>query len=471
MAQSNGVTAIRDVAITAYTSGFATVSETRPIRLEAGRNQVALPGLPSSIHSDTLRCRIAGEGGIRALGVDVPSFGLSANVLLAAAVGRAVWLAPLDRTLTDPMPGVLVAAPEEADEDRGYRERSQRPMAVVELADGTLHMAAPERISLQAWPERLPRQRQPSVRIASPGPYSGDMEVRYLTDGLSWSIAYNVELAPDGSTCRLSGVASISNETDTSFADATLHLVAGEVEAPENRGSRSPLHMRESIAYGPPSDGCEPTEVGDCYLYTVPEPMTLPAGATVQATLFGSDAVPVSRSYTVDPRGDLRRRWNADYRPGDGWDTVTTCPVRGYVAFRNAAPHLGLPLPGGQALVDAVSASGAATYVGVCPVEPKSAGEWLRLDLGGAFDLAATHRRTEFRRSGKQRTDERFVVTLRNSRPVAATVTIFERMCAGGGIEEPSHPCRSIDSSTVAFDVEVPAHGELDVTYRIVTVR
>jgi hypothetical protein len=244
------------------------------------------------------------------------------------------------------------------------------------------------------------------------------LTLSYLAFGVQWAADYVAQVRPDGRTLDLIGWITLSNRTRTTFADAPLQVVAGEVsrvpaEAPQaNLPSRSPncwsmdtttdiasdladeiivtgsrmrAMAREELAFAPPPPLppppaveapapamiAEQTELGDYKLYTLPERVTIGARQTKQVAFLNQRGVPFERVFT---------HWVTGER---GVEAATVS----YRLENTEAAGLGRPLPTGTVSVIAPATNGRMALVGQARPRDLPVGEQVRLDVGRSNDV------------------------------------------------------------------------------------
>jgi hypothetical protein len=137
--------------------------------------------------------------------------------------------------------------------------------------------------------------------------------------------------------------------------------------------------------------------------------------------------------------------------------------------FKNSEEnHLGMPLPKGRMRFYRRDADGSLQFVGENTIDHTPKDEIIRVYLGNAFDLTGERSRSDFRTQQQNRTIiESYKITLRNAKDATATVRVVEHMyrTANWMISSNSDPFDKKDSQTIEFNVDVPAHGEKQVTY------
>lgn len=181
----------REVTLTVYQSDLGLVRDTREVGLGAGVVSV-------------LEQRYA--AGL-----------LTPETLLARFIGREVELR---------MHGRLVRA----------RLLGTTGGPVYEL-DGKVYVNPDATPVLPFLPEDLVARPTLAWRLRSREAGRRWLEAAYLTSGLSWQAVYTLVLDRDATRDDLTGWASVTNRSGVAYRDATLALVAGDV----NRAPRGPI--------------------------------------------------------------------------------------------------------------------------------------------------------------------------------------------------------------------------------------
>jgi hypothetical protein len=276
----------------------------------------------------------------------------------------------------------------------------------------------PERLVFDRVPPGLADTPTLSVLVDSARAGRRTLTLSYLAFGVQWAADYVAQVRPDGRTLDLIGWITLSNRTRTTFADAPLQVVAGEVsrvpaEAPQaNLPSRSPncwsmdtttdiasdladeiivtgsrmrAMAREELAFAPPPPLppppaveapapamiAEQTELGDYKLYTLPERVTIGARQTKQVAFLNQRGVPFERVFT---------HWVTGER---GVEAATVS----YRLENTEAAGLGRPLPTGTVSVIAPATNGRMALVGQARPRDLPVGEQVRLDVGRSNDV------------------------------------------------------------------------------------
>ncbi len=240
-----------------------------------------------------------------------------------------------------------------------------------------------ERIVFNEGPQGLGATPTLSVRTRATQAGRHTVTLAYLATGLQWSADYVAHLNADGQSLDLQGWITLANFGGTSFADAPVTVVAGDLSMtgdsvpvairrtasatqcwPQGRTHEGldvwlpppppppapapapAMVMRENRAeyHGPPvvvtgsRIKAQMEELGDYKAYVLPVPTTVAANQMKQVLFFAQDAVPFQRIYSFD----LQER-----EPD-----APLATARIDLLMRNDAEQgLGLPVPEGKMVI------------------------------------------------------------------------------------------------------------------------
>jgi hypothetical protein len=426
----------------AIADGHAIVHEQRMLQLSGGRQDVVIDGLPTML--DTEAVAIDFGGAARVLGQRVISAGDSG--LLAAHRGERVQVFGRDGgQIAD---GVVVAVDGNSLGIRAGDGRISylREYARVEFAEGsglpgsTLQLAVDGRAG--AAPAML----------------------TYPTSGLGWRAAYSaLLLGDDGCRMRLDARASIANRSGRDYAGTKLKLIAGSPNfAKYDRGPRV-MMMKAAAAPAPAPDGMpDQSALGDYRSYAIDGSLDLPDASVTQVPLYaGSEQA-------------CERRWL--YESGNAWIPPKPMlepeawqsgggPVQSQLQF-TATENL----PAGNLRVLAHDKDGRSELLGENRIVDVAKGHDVLVNLGSAFDLAATRERIAFEVDrGARRIDEGFRITLTNTGESARTITVREhpnRWRAWSLASSSQKPAKQAPD-LLEFRVGVPANGKAVLDYAV----
>ncbi|MDX1660649.1 MAG: DUF4139 domain-containing protein [Gemmatimonadota bacterium] len=286
------------------------------------------------------------------------------------------------------------------------------------------------------------------------------VEVSYLTGGLSWKADYVATLSEDDDAMDWGGWVTLKNQSGTTYPNAKLKLVAGDVNRAPREDREYARKMLAEAAAAPDAATFEERSFFEYHLYDLPRPTTIKHNQTKQIRLMETSRVGTRKRYVL---AGARYYWTRAYGGEKG------LKVGVYQELDNTKGNgLGVPLPAGTVRIYKADADGTLQLVGEDAIDHTPKDETVRLKLGDAFDLVAERRQTDFRvvQSGHL-WEAAFEVVIRNHKEDDVTVRVIEPLPGDWRMLQRSHDYEKLDAFTVAFDVPVKAGGEATVTYRM----
>ena len=183
-------------------------------------------------------------------------------------------------------------------------------------------------------------------------------------------------VARDDKAADLDGWVTLANGSGTSFQNAKLQLVAGDLNRVQQRHGR---HGGEAMADFAKEQAAAPMaqeSFSDYHLYTLGRKTTINNNETKQVSMLSGTGVPVHKRYVVDGQAFYYR--NAQH-PGSPLKDV----VQVYYQFKNeAAAGLGMPMPAGVVRVYQADSKGGMQFVGEDRIDHTPKDETLNLKIG-----------------------------------------------------------------------------------------
>jgi len=442
----------QSVAITIYNQDLALVKDARKVTLDAGANRIALRDVSARMRPETAQLRsVSHPGSFTLLEQNFDFDLLTPAKLLEKYVGRTVRV-----VRTSPQTGAETTETAEV--------LSAADGVVLKIGD-RIETGVPGRIVYDGVPANLRDRPTLVTELHSRRAGAQDMELSYLTGGLSWQADYVAELNADESALDLNGWVTLTNQSGTTYAHAKLQLVAGDV----NR-VRDELRMNRSRAAPASAMSADAAPMAEeslfeYHLYTLNRPTTLAENQTKQVALLNAASVPVTKQLLLDGRDDYYR--------GSVGEIGQKLKAAVYVEFANReASHLGMPLPKGIVRVYKRDRAGNAQFVGEDRVDHTPKNEAVRLHLGDAFDVTADKKQTDFKRREPTNrasyvSESAYEIVLRNAKTEAVQVTVREPIPGDWTMLDESLPHAKVAAGTAEWRVRVPAGGSTTLKYRV----
>ncbi len=438
------------VAVTIYNDNLALVKDARRIRLARDFNRLAWREVSAQMRPETAQLRnVTNPDGFRLQEQNFDFDLLTPNTLLEKYLGREVTVIRVNP-----------ATGEEA------RERatvlSTNGGVVLKFAD-RIETGIPGRLAFAGVPDTL--RDRPTLVISLLNPTAGvqDLELSYLTGGLSWRADYVAELNADDSLLDLNGWVTLTNQSGAAYPDAKLQLVAGELHRvlDAQPTPRAAMAMAAKVAE---AGDMQQESLFEYHLYTLQRPTTLAENQTKQVALMSASRVPVKKEFLLEGANY--------YYSGQHGDLGQKIKVGVFVEFDNKGGGLGIPLPRGVIRMYKKDSRGNAQFVGEDRIDHTPKNETVRLKLGDAFDLTADRKQTDFRKlAGTGRYnyvfESAYEIVLKNAKSEAVTVTVREPMPGDWTMVSESQPHAKTASGTAEWKVKVPAEGRTTLSYRV----
>jgi hypothetical protein len=429
------------VSITVYNGNFGLVREVRRLRLGRGRVALEFSDVAASIQPETVFIRSLGSG-LRVLEQNYQYDLLNPEKLLEKYVGRTVKLYRWNQQTG-------------RDEEVEAEVLSVNQGVVLRIGNEITYNY-PGRFAFPEIPENL-IAKPTLVWLLDSDATEQRVEVSYLTQDLNWKADYVMVVNEDDTRGDLTGWVTLTNQSGTTYGNAQLKLVAGDVQRVTEDIRRRMLQAAQARA-----DVGEFAEESffEYHLYTLQRPTDLRQNEQKQVTLLEGKGIGIEKR--------LMFYGAAQYYRGSMGLVVSNQKVGVYLDFANTeANHLGMPLPRGIVRVYKKDTDGAQQFIGEDRIDHTPRGERLRIKMGEAFDVVGDRRQMDYDVLGNCASESTWEVRLRNQKDAAEQVEVVEPVGADWEILSSSHPATRLDAHTFAFTVTVPARQEVVITYRI----
>lgn len=442
----------KEVAVTIYNENLALIKDQRKLPLKRGTSALAFRDVSAKMRAETALLRSLSAPG--SLSVVEQNFNfdlLTPQKLLEKYVGRNVSI-----VRTNPATGVETT--------ESAQVLSANNGVVLKIGD-RIETGMPGRIIYPDVPANLRDRPTLVMALDNNGAQQQDVELSYLTGGLSWKADYVVELNAADDKLDISGWVTLGNTSGTTYRNAKLQLVAGDVNQVTQRievaGSAikmdAPKAMMAKRAMAEES-------LFEYHLYTLDRPTTIAENQTKQVALLSASGVPA--------RKELLLAGSDYYYQSSYGDLGQKMKIAVFVEFDNKeASQLGMPLPKGVVRVYKKDGAGNAQFIGEDSVDHTPKNEKVRLKLGEAFDVTADKKQTDFKKlagTGKYNYvfESAYELVLKNAKKEAVVVTVQEPMPGDWQVLNSSHPYTKSASNTAVWKISVPAEGNTKLTYR-----
>jgi hypothetical protein len=430
------------VNVTIYNGSLALVHDRRRVAVGAGTSRIAWRDVSANMDATSAILEDLSTPG--AVSVVEQNFNfdlLQPATLLAKYVGKQVTIVH-----DKPIPG------------RPARESAtilaNNDGIVVQYADRVETSLDGSHIEFPSIPPNLRDRPTLVLDIASEKAASPDLDLSYITGGLTWQADYVGVVAPNEDRMDLSGLVTLSNTTGTTFENAHVQLVAGNVNVPRPaEAEMRTMAMSKSSMAG----NVTQENYFEYHLYTLALPTTIADAQTKQVALLSAHNVPIRK--TLEVRGSDVYYSNANA------DLGAKLPVGVYITFANKGGDLGIPLPGGLVRLYKNDSRGTSQFLGSDRIDHTPKNEDVRLHVGDSFDVTANKRQTNFTALGGCEFRSSYAVRIGNAKDVDQSIDVVEPIPGQWAILAENVPHRKTSSSTATWTLRVPKNSSTTLTY------
>jgi len=429
-----------------YNQNFGLVREVRQVHLGTGQTELSYADVSAHIQPESVHLKsLAGDEGLTVLEQNYRYDLLSPETLLKKYLGKTVKVYRYN-------------------EHMGLDEAKQATVLSVEGGtvlniDGQITSNFPGRFAFPEVPENL-LQKPTLVWLLTSGVADQRVEVTYLTQELNWHADYVLSVDADDKLADLTGWVTLRNDTGTSYKNAALKLVAGDVQ----RLAPPPTEMAMADEAAPVAPPAPPQfkEEGlfEYHLYALQRPTSLLDKEQKQVSLLSASGIALDKKLIFFGA--------SQYYRGNYGQVVSNQKVGVYLDIQNKEQnHLGMPLPKGTVRVYKSDKAGQKQFIGEDAIDHTPRDEKIRIKLGDAFDVVGDRTETAWQVISSCVGESAWEIKLRNHKESAERVLVYEPAGGDWEILSSSLPATRKDANTFTFDVPLAARSETKLTYRV----
>ena len=420
----------KSVAVTIYNNNLGVVKDIRTIDLQEGYSEISITDVAEQIDPTSVHIDFDGEVIEQNYQYDL----VSLNKILERYIDKNVRMIDEQGNIIE---GKLLS--------------SLGGQAVIKKNDGTLVMlriSDKYRITVDDLPEGLITKPTLQWKINSNSGGEQDVEISYQTRGMRWSAEYVAVLNEDDTELALNAWVSIENNSGTTYKDADLKLVAGDVNLvtyANGKIRRDALMMAEAAKADRQFDE---REFFEYHIYDLQRKSTIKNNENKQVSLFETDNVKATKKYL----------FKANSRNNN---------VGVYISFENKEEYgLGIPMPKGKIRM-MKSDGNSVEFIGEDMIDHTPRNEKLELKIGNAFDLLGEERMTESKRLSDKVTQNSFEVKLTNRKSEDVVIEVERNLGLNWEVVDSSIDFEKKDARTILFKVPVKSDSEFTFDYTI----
>ena len=470
------------VDLTVYNMNLALIREIRPMTLTRGLNTIVLPEIPATIDGTSLHfSSLTDPKSVRVLEQNFQYDLVHHAKLLEKYIGKEVEFVRYDQATEKEYSvfGKLLATGwQQQVSYNPYNQRISAPSysysgQMIAEINGKVEIGPTGRLILPSLSEGLILKPQLQWLLNSTRAGSHNTEISYLATQLSWNCNYVVLLNQDDSKLDLTGWVTLTNNSGTSFKDAGLKLVAGDLNVVKSEADALGYARKSMAVADEAARQFEQKELFEYKLYTLQRRTDLANNETKQIELVSGKQVPSRKMFVYDGLSGFWRSWhnNTGYRDQSSFGQQSNAKVGVFVAFKNSQNDgLGIPLPKGKIRVYKRDDDGKEQFIGEDQVDHTPKDEEIRLYLGNAFDLVGSRVQKNFRVivSGHS-VEETFEIKVKNHKDEPVEVMVYEHPWRWNEweITKSNGEWEKVDQSTLRFPLKIGKNSEKVISYTV----
>ena len=441
-----------ELAVTVYNSNIALVRDVRQVALSNGVVDLRFLDIAATVNPATVHFRSLSEPS--RLGILEQNYQfdlLDPQRLLKKYIGRDVTLV---RTRMD--------NGSSRQEEVSARLLAFNDAPVWKIGNEIVTGMHADQYRFPEIPENLHSRPTLVWKVDNSGQRQHRIETSYLATNMSWMADYVLTVARDDARADLDGWVTVTNTSGTSYNNAKLQLVAGDLHRVQNNQALDDRMMAKAareVAAAPPAFNRE--AFSEYHLYALNRKTTLLENETKQISLLGGTGVPVKKLFVVNGQ-------NFYYRNRQAPGSPLKDQVRVFYKFRNSeAAGLGMPMPAGTVRVYQADSKGGIQFAGEDRIDHTPKDEDLTLQIGTAFDVVAERKQVDWQKVAEGVYEMAFEITLRNHKATPIAVEVNEPIAGDWRMLSSTHQHTKTDAWAARFNVDVAANGESVLRYRV----
>ena len=369
-----------ELALTVYNSDIALVRDVRNLQLARGTSNLRFMDIAATVNPATVHFRSLSEPSrVSVLEQNYEYDLLEPDKLLRKYVGRDVTLVRL-----------VQRNGATQQEEVKARLLSYNNAPVWQIGSEIVTGLHADHIRFPELPGNLYSRPTLIWTLDNGGTTRHRVEASYLAGKLSWNADYVLTVARDDKSGDIDGWVTLTNGSGTSFPNAKLQLVAGDLNRVKQvLGRMAMMAQRSDVTRRRQSPWRRRrSRTTTCTRSGERRPST-----TTRRSRSACSAAPASRSSSATSSKDSSSTTATPSTPARPIKDV----VQVFYQFKNEERSgLGMPMPAGVVRVYQSDSSGGTQFVGEDRIDHTPKDETLNLKIGNAFDVVAERKQIDF---------------------------------------------------------------------------
>jgi hypothetical protein len=414
---------IKDISLTIYNGGFGAVKENRIINLTGEETELIFSDVAQRIETDSLLVE-----GVNVLEFNYDYDLVDKSKLLKKYIDKEVYLK--DRKTSEKKSCRLLSV------------ENQGSCVLEDINTKEIYIDSKEEIILPSLPSGL--IVKPALVWKIEKTSTENVKVSYLSKGFKWNANYVIELLDN--TLNLVGWAEIENKSGTTFENAKVKLIAGDVkrieeEEEDDYNRRDYMMIQECNAMPQAAE----KSFFDYHMYTLNNNTTLKDNQTKQVNILSGESIPYKRYYVLDKNQDK---------------------VNVVIELKNKKQcGLGIAMPKGRIKIyEADIEDDSLEFIGEDIIDHTPKDEDIKLTIGNAFDITFTCNQIDTKKiNGFEHYKYEYII--KNHKEEAAEVHFQHHIWGIWEMVSTTLDYNKKESGTLEFIVKTEANSEAKVCF------
>ncbi|MEX0686914.1 MAG: DUF4139 domain-containing protein [Balneolales bacterium] len=422
--------------ITLYANGFGIVHDKREIELERGITEINIAGIPRDIRPETVNGKFDGRI-------------LDQNF----SFQESHWPEAIYKQLKGEH---IILISEGGHLVEGRLHSYKHGQIWLEDEDGSfvfIPNTHSYRLQTGLDPEVLTLESGLNWTVETENSGMHDVSIYYQVNNIRWSADYNMMISENEESMTLEAKATINNHSGMDYPEARVRLVAGDInilrqDHPQYRGAMGGPEMMMQ------DSDISPQELGDYYVFELPERILISDQAQRQVTLRRAEDVQVKKhyKYQTGSMGQVRRNNNA----------VTA----EYRMANTEEFKLGTPLPAG--LVKVYKKAGELMeLIGEDRLDHTAVGQDFTIEVGGVFDIDIEEKQIRLDNLSNRVWEEDREIHITNQKDQEVMIEVELQLQQNEELRSSSIEPREIEARRYIFEVSVGAESKIILSFQL----
>jgi len=358
----------KDLSLTIYGGGMAMVSEKRSaIITKKGKVKLIYAGVPSLIDTSSVLAIFSQP--VKLYSQNYSYDVISYRSLLKYHLGKEVYYIEKEESI-ERKQGILL---------------STNPLLIREIGEGDIY--TPYKVFFPNIPKEMAIKPSLFWNIETEA-HDIDIELKYLTKGMSWKSDYTINLS-NKKSLDLNSWITITNNSGATYKDAEITVLAGEVNMPQIERriyAKRRLVAEPTASYN--SANIDNQSFSGYHIYHIPFKDSIKDKEKKQISFISKDSI-VYEKYALNKDSFY---FNQQKERKLNFQQI--------IEFENSKiNHLGIPLPRGTIRVYQRDESGVSRFVGATKISNIPKDESVKLNIGKYFDIVGKEKIVKFRKT------------------------------------------------------------------------